>query len=53
MMAAQWYRGPIDLVRGTLEPSGTYEGFGHGSPGSIPEFTLEAVEAGGQACDAP
>jgi hypothetical protein len=50
MMAAAWYRGPIDLVRGTLAPAGTYDGVGHGSPGSIPSLTLEPVEAGGQVC---
>jgi hypothetical protein len=50
MMAPQWYLGPIDLVRGALEPSGTYSGFGHGSPGSIPSFEIEAVDAGGKPC---
>jgi hypothetical protein len=50
MMAPTWYRGPIDLVRDTLEPSETYQGIGHGSPGAIPNFTLELVDEGGEPC---
>ncbi len=53
MMAAAWYRGPIDLVRDTLAPTGRYDGFGHGSPGSIPSLSLEVVEGGGEACTTP
>ncbi len=51
MMAPEWYRGPIDLARGTLEPAGTYDGVGHGTPGYIPEFELEPVDAGGEPCE--
>jgi hypothetical protein len=50
LMSPSWYRGPIDLARGTLEPAGTYLGFGHGTPGVIPQFTLEPVSEGGGAC---
>jgi hypothetical protein len=50
LMAPAWYRGPIDLVRGTLAPSDTYEGFGHGTPGAIPQFTLEPIDEGGEPC---
>jgi hypothetical protein len=53
MMAPAWYRGPIDLVRDTLAPTGRYDGFGHGSPGSIPSLSLELAEGGGKACTAP
>jgi hypothetical protein len=52
MMAPTWYRGPIDLVRGTLAPAGTYNGVGHGTPGYIPTLALEPVEGGGEACTA-
>jgi hypothetical protein len=50
MMAPSWYKGPIDLVRGTLEPAGTYQGLGHGTPGAIPQLTLEPTDAGGEPC---
>jgi hypothetical protein len=51
LMAPNWYRGPIDLVLGTLEPTDAYEGIGHGTPGYIPQFTLELVDAGGEPCE--
>jgi len=51
LMGAAWYRGPIDVVQGTLSPSGTYSGVGHGSPGSIPSLTLDPVDAGGSPCE--
>jgi hypothetical protein len=51
LMAPAWYRGPIDLVRDTLTPSGTYEGIGHGTPGAIPQLTLEQIDEGGEPCD--
>ncbi len=47
-----WFYGPLDLVHGTVQPSGQYEGIGHGSPGSIPDITLEptALTGGSAAC---
>jgi hypothetical protein len=53
MMGGTWYRGPIDVVRGELGPAGTYDGFGHGTPGSIPSLSLAAVDGGGEPCTAP
>lgn len=52
MMNSQWYRGPLDLVKGTVEPSGTYLGIGHGTPGSLPTLEVKVVEGGGQPCTA-
>jgi len=50
LMAPNWYRGPIDLARGSLLPPDGYEGTGHGTPGAIPEFSVELVEGGGEPC---
>ena len=50
LMAAEWYRGPIDIVRNTLSPTGTYQGRGHGSPGSLPSVDLDPASGGGEAC---
>ena len=43
LMGPQWYRGPIDVVRGSLAPNVEYEGMGHGSPGAIPGMILDAA----------
>jgi hypothetical protein len=51
-MGRAWYRGPIDLFRGTLA-IGSYEGSPHGSPGSIPKMDLHPVTVGGGACAPP
>lgn len=52
LMGPDWYRGPIDVVRGTLTPDAEYQGMGHGTPGAIPELTLGAAPvAGGDACE--
>ena len=53
MMRSTWFRGPLDVLNGTLSPSGTYEGVGHGAPGAIPTLVLEPVDGGGEACAAP
>ena len=52
LMGPAWYRGPIDVVRGTLTSDAEYQGMGHGTPGAIPELTLRAAAvSGGDACD--
>jgi len=51
LMAPGWYRGPLDVVRGTLSMDAEYEGMGHGTPGAIPELNLEqAAVTGGEVC---
>lgn len=50
MMNNTWYRGPIDIIDGTLAPAGTYTGFGHGSPGSIVALDITPVTGGGGDC---
>lgn len=50
LMNHAWYRGPIDIARGTLEVSDTYEGMGHGSPGAIPNLFIDLVDGGGDPC---
>ena len=50
LMAPTWYRGPIDFARDTAAPAGEYQGFGHGTPGAIPQVDLELVEGGGEPC---
>jgi hypothetical protein len=50
LMGMSWFLGPIDVVRGTLSPSGTYTGIGHGTPGSLPSLNLDPVEGGGEPC---
>jgi len=51
LMGPTWYRGPIDVLRGTLTPDAQYEGMGHGTPGSIAELNLEVgTVTGGEAC---
>lgn len=52
LMGPQWYRGPIDIVRGKLGPDVEYEGMGHGTPGAIPGMNLQAANvAAGEACE--
>jgi hypothetical protein len=53
LMGPTWFRGPVDIINGTLSPSGTYSGVGHGSPGSIPTLELDPVTGGGDPCTAP
>lgn len=50
LMGNAFYRGPIDLLRGTLSPSGKYLGIGHSTPGVTPFLDLEWVEGGGTPC---
>ncbi|HEX6764838.1 MAG TPA: hypothetical protein VF103_05155, partial [Polyangiaceae bacterium] len=50
MMAPTWYRSPIDFAQDTAAPSGLYQGFGHGTPGAIPQFDIEMVDGGGEPC---
>jgi hypothetical protein len=50
MMNDTWYRGPVDLIEDTLAASGTYNGFGHGSPGSIVALNITPVKGGGGDC---
>jgi len=51
LMGPAWYRGPLDIVRGTLAPGAEYMGMGHGTPGAIPELKLGAgTVTGGAAC---
>jgi hypothetical protein len=51
LMGPAWYRGPLDVVRGTLAPAAEYLGMGHGTPGAIPELKLDAgTIVGGEAC---
>lgn len=52
LMGPAWYRGPVDVLRGTLAGDAEYEGMGHGTPGTIPELTLGAAAVvAGDACD--
>lgn len=51
LMNPSWYHGPIDLLDESYEPSGEYDGVGHGTPGALPELTLElASDGGGEPC---
>jgi hypothetical protein len=50
MMDGPWYRGPVDLVRGTHHVTGPYSGYGHGAPYSLPTIDVTPVTGGGQAC---
>jgi hypothetical protein len=50
LMNHAWYRGPIDIARGTLEVSATYEGMGHGTPGAIANLSVDLVDGGGEPC---
>lgn len=50
LMSPKWFFTPLDLVRNALEPSGTYTGVGHGSPGTIPMLNLAPVSGEGAAC---
>ncbi len=53
LMNPTWYRGPIDLARGTIDPSGTYSGVPHGTPSGMPALDIEPVTGGGEPCEAP
>lgn len=50
MMSIAWYRGPMDIVNGTLDNSGEYFGIGHGSPNANPTIVVSAVTGGGEPC---
>jgi hypothetical protein len=49
-MSAAWYVSPADLIAATGPELTTYDGFGHGTPGSIPNVKLDIVKGGGAAC---
>ena len=49
-MAPSWFFGPKQLIATTPLSPAIYEGFGHGTPGSIPNITLDIVSSGGMAC---
>ena len=49
-MNPAWFIGPKDLINDKPLVAAKYEGFGHGTPGSIPNITLEIVKGGGATC---
>jgi hypothetical protein len=49
-MNPSWYFSPRDLIASTPLTAKMYEGFGHGTPGAIPNITLDIVQGGGSAC---
>lgn len=50
LMATKWFFTPLDIVKNALTPTGTYNGVGHGSPGTIPMLSLQPASGGGSAC---
>src|SRR5262249_48600170 len=49
-MSPAWFLGPKDLIATKPLSPATYTGFGHGTPGSIPNLTVSIVKGGGMAC---
>lgn len=49
-MSPAWYFGPKDLISTKPLTPMIYEGIGHGTPGAIPNITLEIVKSGGGVC---
>jgi hypothetical protein len=49
-MNPNWYFSPRDLIAPTPLVAKTYEGFGHGTPGAIPNLTVNIVKGGGTTC---
>ncbi len=49
-MGQMWYFGPESLFLASPGALPTYDGIGHGTPGSLPNLKLTPVEGGGGAC---
>jgi hypothetical protein len=50
IMARSWFFTPLDLLKPSLGPAGTYSGVGHGTPGTIPLLELRPASGGGAPC---
>jgi hypothetical protein len=50
VMAGALYFDPLDLIQATAPKLDLYEGYGHGTPGSIPNLFVQPVSGGGADC---
>ncbi len=50
VMAGALYFDPFDLLGSKGLTLSSYEGIGHGTPGSLPNLSLHVVTSGGAAC---
>ncbi len=50
VMAGALYFDPFDLLGSKDLTLSSYEGIGHGTPGSLPNLSLHVVTSGGAAC---